>query len=365
MLKGLPSSICTCTKLLRLTMLLLVVSCCKTKGVIKLPPNVSIPAVLVFGDSIMDTGNNNNLVTIARCNFRPYGEDFHGGVPTGRFSNGKVPSDFAVEELGIKELLPAYLDPNLHPSELATGVNFASGGAGYDPMTAKLQPCIDLAGQLKLFKEYIGKLRRLVGKDRTKFILANSLVLVVLGSNDISNTYFLSGARQKEYDFPSYADLLVSLASNFFKELLGLGVRRIGVFSSPPVGCVPFQRTMAGGIERQCVEHYNDAVVLFNRKLQKGINSLNQHFPNGRIVYFDIYNPLLDIIVNSQKHGYEVSDRGCCGTGIIEVTYLCNHFGTTCPNVLDYVFWDSFHPTEGIYKSLVGPILQKYVYQFK
>jgi hypothetical protein len=61
---------------------------------IELPSNVTLPAVFVFGDSIMDTGNNNNnMKTLARCNFPPYGKDFKGGVPTGRFGNGKVPSD--------------------------------------------------------------------------------------------------------------------------------------------------------------------------------------------------------------------------------------------------------------------------------
>jgi hypothetical protein len=44
---------------------------------------------------------------------------------------------WSVEELGIKELLPAYLDPNLQPSDLLTGVCFASGGAGYDPLTSQ------------------------------------------------------------------------------------------------------------------------------------------------------------------------------------------------------------------------------------
>jgi hypothetical protein len=60
---------------------------------LKLPPNVTIPALIAFGDSIMDTGNNNNIKTIVKCNFPPYGQDFKGGIPTGRFCNGKNPSD--------------------------------------------------------------------------------------------------------------------------------------------------------------------------------------------------------------------------------------------------------------------------------
>lgn len=43
-----------------------------------------------------------------------------------------------VQELGIKELLPAYSDPNLQPQDLVTGVCFASGGTGFDPMTPKI-----------------------------------------------------------------------------------------------------------------------------------------------------------------------------------------------------------------------------------
>jgi hypothetical protein len=60
---------------------------------VKLPPNVTVPALLLFGDSIVDAGNNNNIRTLVKCNFTPYGKDFEGGVPTGRFCNGKVPSD--------------------------------------------------------------------------------------------------------------------------------------------------------------------------------------------------------------------------------------------------------------------------------
>jgi len=44
----------------------------------------------------------------------------------------------SAEELGIKDLLPPYFDPNLQPNDLLTGVCFASGGSGYDPLTAKM-----------------------------------------------------------------------------------------------------------------------------------------------------------------------------------------------------------------------------------
>ena len=56
--------------------------------------NYSFPAVLMFGDSILDTGNNNYIQTIVKANFKPYGRDFFGGKFTGRFSNGRIPSDF-------------------------------------------------------------------------------------------------------------------------------------------------------------------------------------------------------------------------------------------------------------------------------
>lgn len=71
-----------------------VIILCSTEGLVKLPDNESVPAVIVFGDSIVDPGNNNNLLTIAKSNYPPYGRDFIGGTPTGRFTNGKIPSDF-------------------------------------------------------------------------------------------------------------------------------------------------------------------------------------------------------------------------------------------------------------------------------
>ena len=48
-----------------------------------------VPAMFVFGDSLVDNGNNNNLYSFAKANYFPYGIDFYQG-PSGRFSNGKT-----------------------------------------------------------------------------------------------------------------------------------------------------------------------------------------------------------------------------------------------------------------------------------
>jgi hypothetical protein len=50
-----------------------------------------VPAMFVFGDSLVDVGNNNHLPNVnnsCKANYSPYGIDYPGHSPTGRFSNG-------------------------------------------------------------------------------------------------------------------------------------------------------------------------------------------------------------------------------------------------------------------------------------
>lgn len=97
-----------------------------------------VPAIIVFGDSTVDSGNNNVISTVLKSNFEPYGRDFFGGQPTGRFSNGRIPPDFISEAFGLRPFVPAYLDPAYNISDFATGVCFASAGTGYDKETSNV-----------------------------------------------------------------------------------------------------------------------------------------------------------------------------------------------------------------------------------
>jgi hypothetical protein len=96
-----------------------------------------VPAVIVFGDSTVDTGNNNQIPTPLRADFPPYGRDMPGAPrATGRFGNGRLPPDLMSEALGLPRLVPAYLDPAYGIEDFARGVCFASAGTGIDNATA-------------------------------------------------------------------------------------------------------------------------------------------------------------------------------------------------------------------------------------
>ncbi|KAF5803906.1 hypothetical protein HanRHA438_Chr06g0286071 [Helianthus annuus] len=58
---------------------------------------------------------------------------------------GKLSLVFSAEELGVKEILPAFLDPSIDDTEFLTGVSFASAGSGYDPQTPKTAVNMQLA----------------------------------------------------------------------------------------------------------------------------------------------------------------------------------------------------------------------------
>ncbi|CAI0418759.1 unnamed protein product [Linum tenue] len=83
-----------------------------------------VPCFFIFGDSLVDNGNNNGMLTLARANYGPYGIDFPLGA-TGRFTNGVENLRNAQRLIGNPQEERARA-----PREVLRGVNFASGAAG-------------------------------------------------------------------------------------------------------------------------------------------------------------------------------------------------------------------------------------------
>lgn len=52
-----------------------------------------VPAIISFGDSTIDVGNNDYIKTFFRADHPPYGKDFRNREATGRFCNGKLATD--------------------------------------------------------------------------------------------------------------------------------------------------------------------------------------------------------------------------------------------------------------------------------
>ncbi|KAK0578789.1 hypothetical protein LWI29_016208 [Acer saccharum] len=79
--------------------------------------NNTISAIYVFGDSTVDPGNNNYINTVMRADFSPYGRDFVNQMPTGRFTNGRLTTDFLgqyctdLQEEGARKIVVTGLPP--------------------------------------------------------------------------------------------------------------------------------------------------------------------------------------------------------------------------------------------------------------
>ncbi|KAM3758722.1 hypothetical protein ACB098_01G066700 [Castanea mollissima] len=299
--------------------------------------NITFSAIFSFGDSILDTGMNNNLL-LGRCNYPPYGRDFPGKVATGRFCNGKNPTDLIAEALGIKDTVPAYLKPDLQSKDLLTG------------------GVVAMSQQLQYFKDYIAKLTGVAGEEKAKAIIANSLVLMSAGNNDIGVSY-TGGARKLHYTFPAYCAQLVTWSTTFLEQLYTLGARRFGVLSTVAFGCEPSARLTGGS---SCSVAANLGAQMYNNLLKAGIASLESKHPDAKLVFFDIFTPLVNIASNPQQFGFQNANSGCCGG-----TSICLPFSPfTCPDASTYVFWDFVHPTEKTYRIIVSDVLNKTLSNF-
>ncbi|MBA0590930.1 hypothetical protein Gorai_019619 [Gossypium raimondii] len=87
-------------------------------------------AFFIFGDSLVDSGNNNYLTTTARADAPPYGIDYPTRRPTGRFSNGLNIPDLIGQKIGLSESPLPCLSPEFNGKKLLIGANFASAGVG-------------------------------------------------------------------------------------------------------------------------------------------------------------------------------------------------------------------------------------------
>ncbi|KAI7983587.1 GDSL esterase/lipase [Camellia lanceoleosa] len=315
-------------------------------------------AFFVFGDSLVDNGNNNYLLTTARADSPPYGIDYPTHRPTGRFSNGLNIPDIISEQLGSESTLP-YLNPELDGQKLLVGANFASAGIGIlNDTGVQFANIIRIGQQLEFFQRYQERVSALIGPAETQRLVNGGLVLIVLGGNDFVNNYFFTpySARRLQYSLPEFSRYLISEYRKILMRLYELGARRVMVTGTGPLGCVP-SSLASRSTNGQCAEEPQRATELFNPELIQMIQSLNQELGSDVFIAVNAMQMGTDFISNPQAFGFVTSKVACCGQGPYNGLGVCTRASNLCPDRNVYAFWDPFHPTEKANRIIVQQMM--------
>ncbi|CAK9167005.1 unnamed protein product [Ilex paraguariensis] len=300
--------------------------------------------LFVFGDSYADTGNNKK--SEANSWKIPYGITFPG-KPAGRFSDGRVLTDFIAKFLGMKSPIP-YQWRKYGGKKLRNGMNFAYGGTGVFK-TLSLDPNMTI--QIDFFQKLIN--------DSTiynKTDLQTSLALVALSGNDY-NAYYANGGTAQ--GLQNFITLVVNQLELNLKRIKGLGVKKVAVTALQPLGCLP--RSTIHSSFQQCNSTENTAVAFHNLLLQQAVAKLNNESNDSAIVIVDLYSSFTTVLQNqgnqTESSTFERPLKACCmGTS---TDHYCGDedekgekMYTVCNDPKSAFFWDLVHPTQAGWRAV-------------
>ncbi|KAJ8494050.1 hypothetical protein OPV22_015771 [Ensete ventricosum] len=309
-------------------------------------PAPQVPCYFIFGDSLVDNGNNNNMASLAVANYPPYGIDFPGG-PSGRFSNGLTTVDAIAALLGFDDFIPPYA--NTRGQALLSGVNFASAAAGIREETGRqLGGRTPFSGQLQNYQQAVQQMVNILGdEDTAAKYLSKCIFSVGMGSNDYLNNYFMPAfyPTGQQYTPEEYAADLIAQYARQLKVLYNYGARKVALIGVGRVGCSPNELAQRSPNGITCVEEIDSAIRIFNSKLMRLVDEFNT-LDGAHFTYINGYGIFDDILRHSAAYGLRVTNRGCCGVGRNNGQITCLPYQAPCPDRNRYLFWDAFHPSE-------------------
>ncbi|KAJ9536035.1 hypothetical protein OSB04_un000795 [Centaurea solstitialis] len=293
-----------------------------------------VPCYFIFGDSMVDSGNNNQLLTNWKVNYPPYGIDFPEG-DTGRFTNGRTSADIIGEFLGFDKFIPPYATAK--DAQFNKGINYASGGSGIREETGShMGDRISLDRQLRRHSSIVSRLFHLQENITS---LKKCIYLINIGSNDYINNYLVPDKYRtsRKYTVDQYANVLIRKYSRQLKRLYKLGGRKVALFGLTQIGCTPLEVKKFGSNGKPCVESINDAVNLFNDRLKPLVDDLNNDNPDARFTFINITSILYPQGEVSLRVG------PCCK---LKDDWACIPNSNPCSIRSLSTFFDALHPTE-------------------
>ncbi|XP_028553658.1 GDSL esterase/lipase At5g55050-like [Dendrobium catenatum] len=297
--------------------------------------NATVPAIYILGDSLVDVGNNNHLLTTIKADFPHNGVDFAGGKPTGRFCNGRNAADF----IGMSS-------PN--------GENFQG-------------ECLSLNKQIEYLSTAYAAMVEQIGDRQTQEHLAKSIFTIIIGSNDIFDYVKSNGEATPQQFVGSLTSTLqgqlkvqtqVSFGTVFLlflhQRIYNIGARKFSFIGTGPVGCCPALRSQSKTGE--CKEVANLVSHLYNEEIIFLLHEMKSQFSDMNYSFFNTYIALLEIIQMPFNHGFTEVKAACCGIGDLNAKVACTPFSHYCSNRTSHIFWDYYHPTEATAGILTAEI---------
>ncbi|MFN9645380.1 MAG: SGNH/GDSL hydrolase family protein [Cyanobacteriota bacterium] len=275
----------------------------------------SLHTLVVFGDSLSDSGNSGSLTG--------------GGLPPppyfqNRFSNGKVAVEYLWDNFNPGT-------PTFKPS-LQGGTNYAIGGAttgqeNNQEVGNYPQPIFANRGnawQLNSFKN-----------SNPTFNPATSLFSIWLFPNDVFYYRSTGGSSAGTYDgqdgtpiaFDQIPVLAVDNILGTIDELVKKGARNFLVMNSPDLSKTPaFLNTPLAPTMAKVSKDFNDL-------LRAEVAQLSASSPSLDIRLFSTDQALNDIISNPGALGFT------------NITQPCFTGTSVCSDPSSYLYWDTLHPT--------------------
>ncbi|KAK3165330.1 hypothetical protein QOZ80_1AG0031860 [Eleusine coracana subsp. coracana] len=306
-----------------------------------------VPCYFIFGDSLVDNGNNNYIVSLARANYPPYGIDFAGG-PSGRFTNGLTTVDVIAQLLGFDNFIPPFAGTS--GDQILNGANFASAAAGIRAETGQqLGGRIPFAGQVQNYQTAVQTMVNILGdEDTASERLSKCIFSVGMGSNDYLNNYFMpafynTGSRYTPEQFAELAHRrlpAVPAGALQLRRAQG-GDDRGGPGRVQPqrAGTVQPRRQHLRRAHRQRHPHLQPPTRRPRRRVQRA----------ARRALYRTSTRTTSSVTSSptpQSYGFSVTNAGCCGVGRNNGQVTCLPYQAPCANRDQHIFWDAFHPSE-------------------
>ncbi|TKV92692.1 hypothetical protein SEVIR_9G176400v4 [Setaria viridis] len=302
-------------------------------------------AIYVFGDSTMDVGNSNYLPgkNVPRADHPYYGIDMPAPAnPMEGSAMATTPPTSS--SMGFMSSPPPYLSlapssNNLVQTAFATGVSYASSGAGILDST-NAGKSIPLSRQVQYFSATCSKMVASKGSGAVSALLSRSIFLIGIGGNDLAA---FANAEPAHSDVAAFYDTLISNYSATITELYAMGARRFAVINVGLAGCLPVARALdAAGA---CSDTRNELAAGFNGALRSLLAGLVPRLQGLAYSLADSYGIMAAIFADPLASGFTDVASACCGSGRLGAAG-CLPTSAVCADHDRNYFWDGIHPSQ-------------------